>query len=97
MLALGLENARIAGISMGSAIAQELALSYPERFAVWFLSAPGRGATGTPKPSLNTLRRCENLLRLLIYPTPSVVDRLCPYYQEHFDEMMGDQTKAQED
>ncbi|HLO18476.1 MAG TPA: alpha/beta fold hydrolase [Anaerolineales bacterium] len=98
MLALGIENARIAGISMGSAIAQELALSYPKMVRSLVL--------------ISSWSRCdrytqivfEHFKKMRALASPADFTQLlqlwiasAPYYQEHFDEMVRDQTAAQAD
>jgi len=98
MLALGIENARIAGISMGSAIAQELALSYPKKVRSLVLISSWSRAdryTQTVFEHFKKMRELASpadftqLLQLWI-ASPS-------YYEKHFSEMVRDQTTAQED
>jgi len=98
MLALGIENARIAGISMGSAIAQELALSYPKKVRSLVLVSSWSQCdryTQTVFEHFKKMRKLAspaNFTQLLqLWITSS------PYYNEHFDEMVQDQTNAQED
>ncbi len=97
MQALGIENARIAGISMGSAIAQELALSHPEKVrSLVLVSSWSRSDRYTQTVfehfkkmrELASPRDFTQLLQLWIASAP--------YYEEHFDEMVQDQIKAQE-
>ena len=98
MLALGIENARIAGISMGSAIAQELALSYPQKVRSLVL------VSSWSRSDRYTQTVFEHFKKMRELASPADFTQLlqlwiasAPYYQEHFDEMVGDQTKAQED
>jgi len=98
MQALGLESARIAGISMGSAIAQELALSYPKKVRSLVL--------------VSSWSRCDPYTRIVFehfkkmreLASPADFTQLlqlwiasAPYYEAHFADMMRDQTTAQED
>src|SRR5215510_15790856 len=97
MQALGIENARVAGISMGSAIAQELALSYPKKVRSLVL--------------VSSWSRCdrynqivfEHFKKMRELASPADFTQLlqlwiasAPYYEEHFNEMVRDQTNAQE-
>jgi len=98
MQALGIESARIAGISMGSAIAQELALSYPHKVRSLVL--------------ISSWSRCdrythtvfEHFKKMRELASPADFTQLlqlwiasAPYYEEHFDEMVRGQTESQED
>jgi len=98
MLALGLENASIAGISMGSAIAQELALSYPKKVRRLVL------VSSWSRCDKYTQTVFEHFKKMRELASPADFTQLlqlwiasAPYYEEHFDEMVVDQTKAQED
>lgn len=97
MQALGIESARIAGISMGSAIAQELALSYPTKVRSLVL--------------VSSWSRCDRYTRIVFehfkkmrkLASPADFTQLlqlwissAPYYEEHFNEMVEDQITAQE-
>jgi pimeloyl-ACP methyl ester carboxylesterase len=98
MSALGIENARIAGISMGSAIAQELALAYPDKVRGLVL--------------VSSWARCDKYTQAVFEHFKKMRERASPadftqllqlwiasaaYYEKHFDEMVEDQSKAQED
>ena len=98
MSALGIENARIAGISMGSAIAQELALSYPDKVRSLVL--------------VSSWARCDKYTHVVFEHFKKMRELALPadfaqllqlwiasasYYEEHFVELVQDQTKAQED
>ena len=98
MQALGLESARVAGISMGSAIAQELALSYPQKVRALFL--------------VSSWSRCDRYTRIVFEHFKKMRELASPadftqllqlwiasplYYEEHFNEMVRDQTQAQDD
>jgi pimeloyl-ACP methyl ester carboxylesterase len=98
MTALGIENARIAGISMGSAIAQELALSYPKKVHNLVL------VSSWSRSDRYTQTVFEHFKKMREHASPADFTQLlqlwiasASYYQDHFDEMVGDQTKAQED
>jgi len=97
MQGLGIENARVAGISMGSAIAQELALAYPGKVHSLVLISSWACCdryTQTVFDHFKKLRAIASpadftqLLQLWI----SSAD----YYEEQFDKMIQDQNKAQE-
>ena len=98
MTALGIENASIAGISMGSAIAQELALSYPKMVRrLVFVSSWSRCDRYTQTvfehfKKMRELASPADFTQLLQLWIASPL-----YYEEHFDQMVVDQTKAQED
>ena len=96
MQALGIESARVAGISMGSAIAQELALSYPEKVRSLVL--------------ISSWARCDRYTRVVFehfkkiraLASPADFSQLLqlwiaspPYYEEHFAKMVEDQQGAQ--
>jgi pimeloyl-ACP methyl ester carboxylesterase len=98
MLALGIENARIAGISMGSAIAQELALSYPKMVRDLVL------ISSWSRCDRYTQTVFEHFKKMRALASPADFTQLlqlwiasAPYYQEHFDEMVRDQMAAQAD
>ena len=98
MLTLGIENARIAGISMGSAIAQELALSYPKKVRSLIL------VSSWSRSDRYTQTVFEHFKKMRELASPADFTQLlqlwiasAPYYEEHFDEMVRDQTTVQED
>ena len=98
MTALGIENASIAGISMGSAIAQELALSYPKMVRRLVLVSSWSRCDRYTQTVFEQFKKMRELA------SPADFTQLlqlwiasAPYYEEHFDEMVRDQTKAQED
>jgi len=98
MTALGIENAKIAGISMGSAIAQELALSYPKKVRSLIL------VSSWSRSDRYTQTVFEHFKKMRELASPTDFTELlqlwiasAPYYEEHFDEMLRDQTKAHED
>jgi len=98
MTALGIENARIAGISMGSAIAQELALSYPKKVRSLVL------VSSWSRCDRYTQTVFEHFKNMRALASPADFTQLlqlwiasAPYYEEHFGEMVHDQTTAQED
>ena len=98
MQVLGIESARIAGISMGSAIAQELALSYPKKIRSLVLISSWSRCDRYTQTVFEHLKKMRELaspadfVQLLQLWIASV-----PYYESHFDEMVRDQTKAEED
>jgi pimeloyl-ACP methyl ester carboxylesterase len=98
MTALGIDNARIAGISMGSAIAQELALSYPKKVRSMIL------VSSWSRSDRYTQTVFEHFKKMRELASPADFTQLlqlwiasAPYYEQHFDEMVRDQTMAQED
>jgi len=98
MVALGIENARIAGISMGSAIAQELALSYREKVRSLVL------VSSWSRSDRYTQTVFEHFKKMRELAPPADFTQLlqlwiasATYYEEHFDEMVQDQGRAQED
>jgi len=98
MLALGIEYARIAGISMGSAIAQELALAYPKKVRSLVLVSSWSRADRYTQTVFEHFKKMRELA------SPADFTQLlqlwiasAPYYEEHFDEMVHDQNAAQED
>ena len=98
MQALGIEKARIAGLSMGSAIAQELVLSYPEKVRSLVL------VSSWSRCDRYTQTVFEHFKKMRELASPADFTQLlqlwiasAPYYEEHFNEMVGDQSKAQED
>jgi pimeloyl-ACP methyl ester carboxylesterase len=97
MQALGIEHARVAGISMGSAIAQELALAYPEKVHRLVL--------------VSSWSRCDNYMKAVFehfkkmraIATPADFMQLLQlwiasigYYEEQFDRMLQDQNNAKD-
>ena len=98
MLALGIENARIAGISMGSAIAQELALFYPKMVRNLVL------ISSWSRCDRYTQTVFEHFKKMRALASPADFTQLLqlwiaspPYYQKYFDEMLRDHTAAQAD
>jgi len=63
---LGIQRAHIFGISMGGLIAQEIALSYPERVHQLVLGCTGYGPLWWPQFSMNS---ANHLLHFLTRPT----------------------------
>jgi pimeloyl-ACP methyl ester carboxylesterase len=97
MQALSIESARVAGISMGSAIAQELALSYPEKVrSLVLISSWSRcdRYTQTVFEHFKKMREIASpadFIQLLQLWISSAA-----YYEEHFEQMLRDQRNAQE-
>jgi pimeloyl-ACP methyl ester carboxylesterase len=97
MDALGIENARIAGLSMGSAIAQELALSYPEMVRSLALISSWSRCDKYTKALFDHFKKMRalaspadftQLLQLWI-ATPG-------YYEASFDDLVQGQEDAQD-
>jgi pimeloyl-ACP methyl ester carboxylesterase len=97
MQALGIENARVAGLSMGSAIAQELALAYPDKVRSLVL------ISSWSRCDAYTEAVFEHFKKIRSIASPADFTQLlqlwiasAPYYTEHLAEMVQDQGKAQE-
>ncbi len=91
----GIEKARVAGISMGGAIAQELALNYPDRVQCLALISTW--------PKFNNYAKTvyENLKKLRITSKPSEFMELLqlwifapPYYEHGLEDLKAGQTAA---
>jgi pimeloyl-ACP methyl ester carboxylesterase len=98
MLELGIENVRIAGISMGSAIAQELALCYPKKVRSLVL------VSSWARSDRYTQSVFEHFKKMRELASPADFTQLLQlwiasgaYYEEHFDQIVIDQAKAAED
>ena len=98
MQALNIESARVAGISMGSAIAQELALCYPNKVRSLVL------VSSWSRCDRYTQTVFEHFKKMRELASPADFTQLlqlwiasAPYYEKQFDQMVQDQAKAQED
>ena len=97
MQGLGIQNARVAGISMGSAIAQELALAYPEKVHSLVLISSWSRCDRYTRAIFNHFQKMRaiaspaDFMQLLQLWIASAA-----YYEEQFDKMVNDQMKAQE-
>lgn len=92
---LNLAKARIAGISMGGAIAQELAIHFPERVTSLILISTWPGFNRYAKTVY------ENLKKLRVTSNPEDFMELLqlwifapPYYENHFGELQSGQSEA---
>lgn len=97
MRGLGIDNARVAGISMGSAIAQELALAYPEKVRSMVL------ISSWSRCDKYTRAVFEHFARMRSIASPADFTQLlqlwiasAPYYEENNDQMIQDQELAGE-
>lgn len=91
----GIENARVAGISMGGAIAQELVLHYPDRVKCLVL------VSTWPKFNNYTTKVYENLKKLRITSKPNEFMELLqlwiyapPFYEKGLNELKEGQEAA---
>lgn len=97
MQVLGIENARLAGISMGSAIAQEFALAYPQKvhslvlISSWSRCDRYTHAVFEHFKKMRAIASPADFTQLLQLWIASVA-----YYEDQFDKMIQDQNKAQE-
>lgn len=94
---LGIENASVAGISMGSAIAQELALAYPKKVRKLVLISSWSRCNRYTRTVFEQFKKMRSLT------TPADFTQLlqlwiasASYYEKHFGEMVQDQNAAQE-
>lgn len=92
---LGIEKARVAGISMGGAIAQELALNYPDRVQTLVLISTW--------PSFNNYAKTvyENLKKIRVVANPADFMELLqlwifapPYYESNLGDLVTGQKDA---
>lgn len=97
MQILGIEKARVAGLSMGSAIAQELALAYSKKIRNLVLISSWSRCDKYTQTVFDHLKKTRSLT------SPADFTQLlqlwiasAPYYEEHFVEMVQDQNKAHE-
>ena len=97
MYELGIQKAGVAGISMGSAIAQELALSYPEKVRSLVL------ISSWSRCDRYTQTIFEHFKKMRQLASPADFTQLlqlwiasAPYYEKHFVEMIQDMDKAHE-
>lgn len=97
MQTLGIENARVAGISMGSAIAQELALSYPERVHSLVLISSWSRCDRYTQGVFEQFKKMRSLASPADFTQLIQLWIASPlYYEEHYAEMVQDQANAQE-
>jgi pimeloyl-ACP methyl ester carboxylesterase len=98
MDALGIDRARVAGISMGSAIAQNLALKYPEKVRSMVLVSSWARSNHYLDSLLSSFKKMRavaapedfmELLQLWIF-TPG-------HFEKHYDDMVQGQRDAAED
>ncbi|WP_261305964.1 alpha/beta fold hydrolase [Paenibacillus andongensis] len=94
---LGIERAHVSGISMGSAIAQQVALLCPERILSLTLNCPWQMVDIYTRRTFETLRIAyeimnvsdfQKLLQLIIF-TPA-------YHEAHLDDLLAKQQVASE-
>jgi pimeloyl-ACP methyl ester carboxylesterase len=97
MQALGIASARVAGISMGSAIAQQLALAYPGMVRSLVL------ISSWSRCDLYTRDVFEHFKKMRAFASPADFTQLlqlwiatAPYYEEQYPTMVADQQKAGE-
>jgi pimeloyl-ACP methyl ester carboxylesterase len=97
MQALGIERARVSGISMGSAIAQELALAYPEKVHSLLLVSSWARCDEYTKAVF------EHFAKMRAIAAPADFMQLLQlwiaspgYYQEKSSQMIEDQAKAKD-
>ena len=97
MQTLGIPKARVAGLSMGSGIAQELALSYPQMVRSLVL------ISSWSRCDLYTKTIFDHFKKMRALATPSDFTQLLQlwiatpgYYEDHFDKMVQDQIHAKE-
>ena len=97
MHALGIQNARVAGLSMGSAIAQELALANPSLVRSLVLISSWARCDRYTQAIFDHFKKARaqlspadfvQLLQLWI--------AAAPYYDEHYTQMLQDQGGAQD-
>jgi len=97
MQSLGIESARVAGISMGSGIAQELALAYPNKvrslvlISSWARCDHYTAALLEHFRKMRTLAAPADFVQLLQLWIASPA-----YYETHFEQMRQDQAGAAE-
>jgi pimeloyl-ACP methyl ester carboxylesterase len=97
MDALGIDNARVTGISTGSAIAQELALSYPDRVRSLVLVSSWSRCDRYTKvvfehfKKMRALASSADFTQLLQLWIATAV-----YYEEHHDELVQGQQEAEQ-
>jgi pimeloyl-ACP methyl ester carboxylesterase len=95
--ALGIENARVAGISMGSAIAQELALVYPNKvrslvlISSWSRCDKYTVAVFEHFKKMRTLASPADFMQLL-----QLWIATAGHYEAHYDEMLQGQREAED-
>ena len=97
MHSLGIEKARVAGLSMGSAIAQELALAYPSLVRSLLLISSWSRCDQYSQAVFEHFKK----MRLLASPADFVQllqlwIAAAPYYDEHYAQMLQDQGRAHE-
>ena len=97
MDALDIRNARVAGISMGSAIAQELALSYPDKVRSLVL------VSSWSRCDLYTVAVFEHFKKMRALASPADFMQLLQlwiatagHYEAHYDEMLQGQQEAED-
>lgn len=93
----GVDKARVAGISMGGAITQELALNFPDRVHCIALISTW------PKFNNYAMTVYENLKKLRVTSKPEEFMELLqlwifapPYYEEHLDDLKAGQAGAKD-
>jgi pimeloyl-ACP methyl ester carboxylesterase len=94
MLALGIDKAHIAGISMGSGIAQEFAMNYPDKVISLILSA------SWDRCDHYTTRIFETFRSLISTSDPIAFGRLLQLWiftPQYHEEHLGDLLKREED
>ncbi|GJM28977.1 MAG: lipolytic protein [Cyclobacteriaceae bacterium] len=91
----GVEKARVAGISMGGAIAQQLALNYPEKVHSLALISTW------PRFNNYAITVYENLKKLRVTSKPDEFMELLqlwifapPYYEDHLEDLKAAQVSA---
>jgi len=97
MQALGITKARVAGLSMGSGIAQELSLSYPQMVRSLVL------VSSWSRCDAYTRAIFEHFKKMRALASPADFTQLLQlwiatprYFEDHFDMMVQDQTQAKD-
>jgi pimeloyl-ACP methyl ester carboxylesterase len=97
MSKLGIESARVAGLSMGSAIAQELALSYPGKVRSLLLISSWSRCDKYTKAVFDHFKKMRALASPADFTQLLQLWIASPdYYEERYDQMVQDQNQGEE-